>query len=85
MNTTRTRTKRLLVTAIGAAVVGISLGAAPAAIAEQSAPNPPVNHIPSTPVGLLPPPPAVPPSHNVVISPPGKYVLPPNKTQGGWK
>jgi hypothetical protein len=40
MNTTHTRAKRLLVMAIGAAVVGISVAAAPAAIAEQNAPNP---------------------------------------------
>ena len=45
MGTTHTRTKRLFVAAIGAAVVGISVAAAPAAIAEQSGPNA-GNHIP---------------------------------------
>jgi uncharacterized membrane protein len=40
MSTTHTRAKRLLVTAIGAAVLGISVAAAPAAIAEKNAPNP---------------------------------------------
>jgi hypothetical protein len=85
MSTTHIRAKRLLVTAIGAAVLGISLAAAPAAIAEKNAPNPPGNHIPLPPGGLQPPPPPPPPPHYVVIPPPGKYVLPPNKTQSGWK
>ena len=52
MNTTHTRTKRLLVTAIGAAIVGISVAAAPAAVAENGGPNGcdcADSHIPVTP------------------------------------
>ena len=48
MGTNHTRRKRLLVTAIGAAVVGITVAAAPAAVAEESGPNG-GNHIPITP------------------------------------
>ena len=81
VSTTHTRAKRLLVTAIGAAVLGISVAAAPAAIAEQNAPNPPGNHIPIPPGGLQPPPP--PPSHLVLPHLP--HTLPTNKTGGGWK
>ena len=80
MNTTHTRTKRLLVAGIGAAVVGISVAAAAAAAAD------PPSHtytLPSSPPTLtytLPPP----PSH--LTPPPLKppYVLPTNKTGGGW-
>jgi hypothetical protein len=72
MNTTHTRTKRLLVTAIGAAVVGISIAAAPAAVAEKSEPNA-GNHIPIT-AGDLYPQPA--PWH--ILPPPGGH------PQGGW-
>jgi hypothetical protein len=88
MSTTHTRATRLLVTAIGAAVVGISLAAAPAALADQSAPNPPGNTVPLPSGGSLPPPPPAPPPHYVVVTPPPPhipYTLPPNKTQSGWK
>ena len=39
MNTTHTRTKKLLAAAIGAAVVGIGVAAAPEAAAESGGPN----------------------------------------------
>jgi len=77
MNTTRT--KRLLVTAIGAAVVGISIAAAPAAVADENGPNA-GNHTPGSTVGEYPT-----PAPTQLIPPPHVHVLPSNKTQGGWK
>jgi hypothetical protein len=73
VNTSQTRTKRLLVAAIGAAVVGISIAAAPAAVAEKSDPNAGNNHIPITPGDMYP-------------QPAPWHVLPPggNPHPGGW-
>jgi len=83
MNTTHTRAKRLLVTAIGAAVMGIGVAAAPGAAADVSS-NPPSPTAPGQSANPYIPP--SPPMHTAVIPPPPhNYTLPPNKTQSGWK
>jgi hypothetical protein len=79
MNTIHTRPKSLLVKAVGAAVVGISLTAAPAALADNNGPNT-GNHVPGSTVGKYPT-----SAPTQILPPPHVHVLPPNKPQGGWK
>ena len=80
MNTIHTRATRLLITAIGAAVMGISLAAAPAALADENPPSGPGNFIPLPPGAQQPGPP---PQHPVLWHP--SRILPQNKVQQGWK
>ena len=95
MSTTHNHAKTLLVSAIGAAVLGIGLvigtAAAPAALAEQNGPTD-GNHIPILPGDLYPQPPAkqYPLPQGGSPHPGGwggkQYPLPPGGTPhpGGW-